>query len=74
MKENDILTDKKSNDINFNIEQEIITKPLLALKEKLKNKQAKQISKEIYNFLEEQIDKEKLIWWLFKNIKNRLVI
>ena len=60
LKDNDILTDKKSNDINFNREQEIITKPLLALKEKLKNKQAKQISKEIYNFLEEQIDKEKL--------------
>ena len=66
--------DKKENDelnfdnlqegkysANFNKEQEIIVNPLLELKEKLKgNKNAKQISKEIYNFLEEQIDKEKL--------------
>ena len=67
-------SDKKENDglnfdnlkeeeytANFNKEQEIIVKPLLELKERLRgNKNAKQISKEIYNFLEEQIDKEEL--------------
>lgn len=44
-------------DINFNKEQEIITKPLLDLKEKLKGKKsAKKISLEIHEFLSKVIE------------------
>ncbi len=49
------------DDVNFNKEQEMIVKPLLELKESLKGtKTAKQISVNLFDFLEKQIDKESL--------------
>lgn len=50
-------TEEITEDINFNKEQEIITKPLLNLKEKLKGKKsAKKISLEIHEFLSKIIE------------------
>ncbi len=52
---------EKTRSTNFNNEQKIIVGPLLELKEKLKGtKTARQISEKLYNFIEEQINKEKL--------------
>lgn len=52
---------EQDSDMNFNKEQEMIVKPLLELKESLKGtKTAKQISVNLFNFLEKQIDKDSL--------------
>ena len=53
--------EKAENANNFNLEQEKIIKPLLELKESLKeNKNAEQISKKIYEFIESKLDKENM--------------
>lgn len=51
--------EEKIKDINFNEEQELIIKPLLELKEKLKGKKsAKRISLEIHTFLSKVIEED----------------
>ena len=53
--------EKKEDANNFNLEQEKIIRPLMGLKESLKNnKSAKQISKGIYEFIDNNIDKDNM--------------